>query len=66
MTTLKQSDRTWAGRAAIRRERATPRCSPACDVCGRELGTGMYTARILLPSSSICAEEAPALANPRI
>ncbi len=65
-TTFAQSDRTWAARATMRREMATPRCSPACDVWGRELGTGMYTARILLPSPSTCAEELPALANPRI
>ncbi len=51
-TTLAQSERMCAGRAAMRRETATPTCSPAWDVCGRGLGTGMYTARILLPSSS--------------
>ncbi len=65
-TTFAQSDLTCAGRAAIWREMATPRCSPACDVCGNELGTGIYTARILLPSSSTCAAAVPALARPRI
>ncbi len=63
-TTLAQSERMCAGRTAMRRETATPTCSPAWDVCGKCRGTGRYTARTLSPPSVTCADAQPARDSP--